>query len=224
MNLPKHVFWEVDVQADFMLPGGKLYVPHAETILPKIHMLVESCLANNTLLVSSADAHTLDDPEFERFPPHCVKGTAGAKIVPGGLAERSLVVPNQESFRWPGDALHYPQIILEKQSLDVFENPHSSELVDRLGEDCEYFVFGVVTEFCVRCAGLGLLRRRRRVFIVTDAIAAIDREEGARALEELRSHGAKMITSEAALRRIGAHVSPGIKGEGSGPLEASGES
>jgi nicotinamidase-related amidase len=24
------IFWEVDVQADFMLPGGKLYVPGAE--------------------------------------------------------------------------------------------------------------------------------------------------------------------------------------------------
>ena len=24
------IFWEVDVQADFMLPGGHLYVPGAE--------------------------------------------------------------------------------------------------------------------------------------------------------------------------------------------------
>ena len=30
------IFWEVDAQADFMLPGGKLYVPGAEKLLPNI--------------------------------------------------------------------------------------------------------------------------------------------------------------------------------------------
>jgi hypothetical protein len=29
MASEKVVFWEVDTQADFMLPGGKLYVPGA---------------------------------------------------------------------------------------------------------------------------------------------------------------------------------------------------
>jgi nicotinamidase/pyrazinamidase len=208
---PKQVFWEVDVQADFMLAGGKLYVPHAEKIIPKIRALVEACLENGVLLVSSADAHAPDDSEFERFPSHCVKGTPGATIIPEGLAARSLVVPNQESFSWPSDALAYPQIILEKQSLDVFENPHTLELVDRLGADCEYFVFGVVTEFCVRCAALGLLKARRRVFIITDAIAAIDEQEAARTLEELRAQGAQTTTSDVALAKIGTRRFPGTE-------------
>ena len=30
------VFWEVDTQKDFMLPGGNLYVPGAEQLLPNI--------------------------------------------------------------------------------------------------------------------------------------------------------------------------------------------
>jgi nicotinamidase-related amidase len=33
------VFWEVDVQADFMLPDGKLYVPGAKKLLPNIRRL-----------------------------------------------------------------------------------------------------------------------------------------------------------------------------------------
>ena len=30
------IFWEVDVQRDFMLPGGNLYVPGAEKLVPPI--------------------------------------------------------------------------------------------------------------------------------------------------------------------------------------------
>ena len=30
------IFWDVDTQYDFMQPEGKLYVPGAETIIPKV--------------------------------------------------------------------------------------------------------------------------------------------------------------------------------------------
>src|SRR5712692_4047564 len=39
---PKTVFWEVDAQADFMLPRGKLYAPGAEEIIPNLNRLVET--------------------------------------------------------------------------------------------------------------------------------------------------------------------------------------
>ncbi len=42
MISPKTVFWEVDAQADFMLPGGKFYVPGAEEIIPNLNRLVET--------------------------------------------------------------------------------------------------------------------------------------------------------------------------------------
>ena len=36
------IFWEVDVQRDFILPGGKLYVPGAEKLLPNIRRLTDA--------------------------------------------------------------------------------------------------------------------------------------------------------------------------------------
>ena len=39
MTPRKIIFWEVDVQADFMLPGGKLYVPGAEKIRDQVRAL-----------------------------------------------------------------------------------------------------------------------------------------------------------------------------------------
>jgi nicotinamidase/pyrazinamidase len=205
MALRRIIFWEVDAQADFMLPGGKLYVPGAEKIIPNIRRLVDAALERHVFLVSSGDAHAVDDPEFQTFPPHCVKGTPGANIVPEGLAEKYLTIPNDQAFRFPDDLSSYSQVVFEKQTLDVFDNPHASTLVERLGSDADYVVFGVVTEFCVRCAAKGLLERRCKVSVVTDAIETLQSEEGRRALEELEALGAELITTSEALAKIGAN-------------------
>ena len=42
MVSPDFILWEVDTQADFMLPGGKLYVPGAEKLLPNIRRLTDA--------------------------------------------------------------------------------------------------------------------------------------------------------------------------------------
>jgi nicotinamidase/pyrazinamidase len=199
----KIIFWAVDVQADFMLPGGKLYVPGAEKLIPNIRRLLSAALTSGTLVVSSGDAHAPDDPEFARFPPHCVAGTPGARILPEALGERFCTIPNDASQPLPADIHRCPQIVLEKQTLDVFDNPHAAELVDRLGPDAEFVVFGVVTEFCVRCAAKGLLERGRKVSIVTDAIETLKPEDEHRAVEELRAMGARFVTTAEAIAALG---------------------
>jgi nicotinamidase/pyrazinamidase len=193
------VFWEVDAQADFLLPGGKLYVPGAEKIIPNLKRLVAAACRSRVLLVSSGDAHAPDDPEFQLFPPHCVKGTPGAQIVPEGLAAKRLTIPNDPWFALPKNLLEYEQIVFEKQTLDVFDNPKADELVQWLGPQVEYIVFGVVTEYCVRCAVKGLLERGRKAAIVGDAIATLKPEEGTRALSELEALGARLISTPQAM-------------------------
>lgn len=207
MSSPKVVFWEVDAQADFMLPGGKLYIPGAEKIIPNIQRLVRGAMDAGIFLVSSGDAHPEGDPEFARFPPHCLRGTPGARIIPEGLARNSRMIPNDPSQPLPQDILRSPQVVIEKQTLDVFDNPHTSELVDRLGVDAEYIVFGVVTEYCVRCAAKGLLERGRKVSVVKDAIETLDATDGKKTIEELQALGARMISTDEALAKIGVTVS-----------------
>jgi nicotinamidase/pyrazinamidase len=203
----KIVFWEVDAQVDFMLPGGKLYVPGAEKIIPKIGRLVRGAADAGIFLVSSGDAHPEGDPEFQRFPPHCLAGTPGARIIPEGLVTNSRRIPNDLSQPLPPDILRSPQVVIEKQTLDVFDNPQTSELVERLGADAEYVVFGVVTEYCVRCAAKGLLERGRKVSVVKDAIETLDAADGKKAIEELQTLGARMITTDEALAEIGVSIS-----------------
>lgn len=204
MAARKIVFWEVDAQADFMLPGGKLYVPGAEKIIPNIRRLVNGAARAGIFLVSSGDAHPEGDPEFQRFPPHCLRGTAGERIIPEGMTPNARTIPNDASQPLPPDVLRVPQVVIEKQTLDVFDNPRTSELVERLGADAEYVVFGVVTEYCVRCAAKGLLERGRKVSVVEDAIETLAAAEGEKTLAELRALGARTIDTDEALAEIDA--------------------
>jgi nicotinamidase/pyrazinamidase len=203
MVSPNTIFWEVDTQADFMLPGGKLYVPGAERLLPNIRKLTDAARQGRVFLVSHGCYHTQNDPEFKTFPPHCVKGTPGSAYVPEALTEKFVTVPNDASAKLPGDLSQYQQILLEKQTLDIFESRHADELVKRLPKDAEFVVFGVVTEYCVRFAAKGLLERGRRVAVVEDAIETLKAEEGQRTTSELKTLGAKFIMTNQALRLLG---------------------
>jgi nicotinamidase/pyrazinamidase len=199
MHSPKFIFWEVDTQADFMLPGGRLYVPGAERLLPNIRRLTDAARQGRVFLVSHGCYHTKDDPEFKIFPPHCVKGTAGSAYVPEALADIVATVPNEPTAALPPNLAQSQQILLEKQTLDIFESRHAEKLLQQLGSDAEFVVFGVVTEYCVRLAAKGLLDRGRRVSVVQDAIETLKAEDGERTVSELKALGARFLTTDQAL-------------------------
>ena len=202
MQSSDYIFWEVDVQTDFMLPGAKLYVPGAEKLLPNIRRLTDAARRGEVFLVSHGCFHTANDPEFKQFPPHCLKGTPGADFVPEALADNFVRVENDANAKLPEDLSKYQQIILEKQTLDVFESRHADELVERLGNTAEFVVFGVVTEYCVSCAVKGLLKRKRRVAVVRDAIETLAPEVGEKTLAELQGLGARVVTTDEVLAQV----------------------
>ena len=202
MRSPDTILWCVDAQKDFMLPGGKLYVPGAEKLLPNIRRLVDVARDGRAFLVSHGCFHIVDDPEFKTFPPHCIKGTPGAEFVPEAVSEGSVRVSNEAGSSLPEDFLQNQQIILEKQTLDIFESRHANALLERLDRSAQFIVFGVVTEYCVRFAAKGLLERGRRVSVVADAIEALSPEAGQRTISELAALGATFVTTDEALTRL----------------------
>jgi nicotinamidase/pyrazinamidase len=208
---PKTIYWEVDAQRDFMLPGGRLYVPGAEKIIPNINRLVEAVRQGRVFLISSADAHNPNDPELREWPPHCLKGDPGADLVPEASAPNPLIIPNEAKFAIPQDTSGYRQMILQKNTLDVFDNANADALLKRFNRNgspafdphAEFVVFGVATEYCVQRAAEGLLRRGHRVAIVTDAVRSIDPDKGRQVLANLHSGGARLITTDEALALVG---------------------
>ena len=195
----KVVFFDVDTQFDFMIPGGKLYAAGAEELIPNLERLMNFAREHHVPVISSADAHVPDDPEFRQFPPHCVKGTPGqAKLALTLLPGHRTIAPEGEPLPPPEEIARHPQWILEKRTLDIFSNPSVAPLVITLAAK-RYVVFGVATDYCVKITALGLLRMGCRVSVVTDAIQAIDPAAAKAALQEMKDAGAEFVNTEMVL-------------------------
>lgn len=195
---PDVVFWDVDTQRDFMLPGGALYVPGAEQIIPNLERLTHYAREHGILVVADVDAHHRDDPEFQQWPPHCIAGTPGQAKVPETELNVSYIVPNVPA-EVPRDLSRYEQIIIEKQTLDVFTNPNIDELLQRLGKP-QIVLYGVVTEICVSYATLGLLERGYKVRLVTDAVAHLDESKAGEFLDEVKRRGGALVRTDEIVR------------------------
>lgn len=183
------IFWDVDTQVEFMLPEGKLYVPGAEEIIPTLARLTHWAAEHAVLVVASVDAHHPDDEEFSLYPPHCLAGTPGQKKIPETRLPRQFTIPNRPA-ELP-DPAQFQQIVMEKQTFDVFTNPNTEAFLSRLGKP-EIVLYGVVTEICVAAEARSLLDRGYRLTIVHDAIRAWDEKKAKAVLDEVRQRGGEI--------------------------------
>lgn len=170
------VFFDVDTQYDFLLPAGALYVPGAERLLPGLGRLTAHAAAHGIPLISTLDTHCENDPEFARygFPAHCVAGTLGHS-----KAAATLGHPGQRFVR--------------KSTFDCFASPELAPVLAEVA-GAHFFVYGVVSEICVRCAAMGLLASGARVTLVRDAVARLDEAKERAFLEEFGARGGRLAT------------------------------
>jgi len=181
-------FIDVDTRLDFLYPAGALYVPQAERILPAIARLNRFAAARGIPVISTTDAHAENDPEFASWPPHCIAGTTGQHKAESTLLDKRVVIPNRDCALALDGA---QQIIVEKQTVDVFQAPNLARVLERLGA-ARFVVYGVVTEICVLYAVRGLLKAGKQVVVVTGAIQTLNAEDSGRALGEMRALGATL--------------------------------
>jgi nicotinamidase/pyrazinamidase len=188
----KTVFFDIDSQFDFLLPAGALSVPGAERIIPAIARLNHYAAAHGIPVVSTTDAHAEDDPEFRIWPHHCVAGSLGQRKPEATLLPRRVAIPDREcEIAIEG----VQQIVIEKQTVDAFATRNLSRVIELLDAG-RYVVYGVVTEICVLHAVRGLLKTGKPVFVMTDAIQALNARDSSRALAEIEAGGGQLTTSD----------------------------
>jgi nicotinamidase/pyrazinamidase len=167
-------FFDIDTQLDFLCPGGALYTRGAETVIPAVAALNQNASRQGIPLISTVCCHAEDAAEFKIWPPHCIAGTWGQKK--------------------PAATIVAGQTIVEKNELDLFSNPRTELLLET-----ECVVYGVLTEYCVRLAVMGMLQRGRRVSLVTDAIYHLSEPEGAKTIREFLGAGGICIEKKTLL-------------------------
>ena len=195
----KAVLFDADTQVDFMKSTGKLYVPEAEDIIPRVTDLMEYARNMNLMVVSTKDTHAADDPEFAQFGPHCIPGTPGWEKLEGTVLPDHIELPIDWPADLPDDILEHQQIIVQKNTVDPFMSWILHEVVERLQKP-RCLVFGVATDYCVKHMCLGLLKRKCRVSVILNATRPIREDTGRDAIEEMKLKGVEFITTAEVIR------------------------
>jgi len=181
-----------DMQNAF-LPGGALGVPDGDKIIHYVNHAVALFKKNNLPIFFTRDWHPPDHCSFKGqggpWPPHCIQNTSGADFSSElNIPEGSTIISkgfkkNSEQYSTLGGR-------------DADGNTESI-LMKKLGIR-RIFIAGLATDYCVLNSVKDALAEGYEVYVLTDAIRAVDVNpgDGERAIEEMRQAGAKTITSE----------------------------
>lgn len=143
----------IDMQNDFVKPGGKLFVPDAPGTIPQIQGLLALAREHNLFTVFTQDTHYPGDPEFPIWGEHCLAGTWGWQIV-------DELAP------------HEGELVLQKRRYDAFYGtPLDHEL--RLRRIEQLLICGTVASICVHYTAASAALRWYNVIIPIDATSAL---------------------------------------------------
>ncbi len=186
----------VDIQNDFC-PGGALGVQEGHTIIPILNRCIRYFEEENLPIFVTRDWHPKITTHFSQFggewPEHCIAGSEGAQFHP------SLELP-KDAFVLSKGMDSETDSYSASQATDI-SGTLLPDLLKKHGVE-EIYVAGLATDYCVKYSVLDALKEGLKVFVLTDAIAGVDRrpEDSRKALEEMVSNGASEITSEALFR------------------------
>ncbi len=155
-----------DMLNDFIQPGAPLEVPGGRDIIPAVRREMENARRGGVPIIYVCDSHVPSDPELSVWPPHAMKGTPGAEVVPE-------LKPRE------GD------IVLEKTRYDAFYNTRLEEILRSLGAT-DMILTGVCTEICIHYTGVGAIQRGFRVHVPEDCVRGLSETESASSLRMVK--------------------------------------
>lgn len=181
----------IDLANDFVYPGGVIadaggpaYQALAQGIIPNLRRLVDAARAAGITVVYATDAHTPADTELRKWPPHAMKGTKLAEIVP-------QLTPQ------PGD------LVIEKQTYSPFVSSDLDAQLKARGIE-RLYITGLHTDCCARHTSGDAFQKGYDLVWITDALAAFTDEAHRAGLEYFKAWYAsdparQLITTEQAV-------------------------
>ena len=188
------VFVDVDTQRDFLDPGAPLFVAGSEAIRPNLARLTAYAKANRVPIIATACAHEPDDREAD-FPVHCVRGTPGQERVAETNEPGTMIVEPGSGVIPSFVPLH---LTIQKRAYDVFSTPEAADVFAVYAQyQPTFVVYGVATDYCVRCVVDGLIDRGYPVAVVVDAVRGVDSAQAEAELARFAERGALLTSADA---------------------------
>ena len=171
----------VDVQQDF-LPGGNLAVPDGDAVVPVLNEYIRTFTRHGLPVYATRDWHPANHCSFEPqggpWPPHCVANTAGAEFATNlALPENTTVISKAT--------------LTDKDAYSGFEDT-DLDLQLTKNHITTLYIGGLATDVCVLNTVKDALRNDYRVYLLTDAIRAVNARPGnaEKAIDEMQQAGA----------------------------------
>ncbi len=193
----------IDLANDFLYQGGVIadaggpdYQKRAQAILPAIRRLIDAAREAGVLVVYVTDAHTPQDDELRKWPPHAMKGTRWAEI-PAEIAPQ------------PGD------LVLEKRTYSPFVSTDIDAELRKRGIR-RLYITGLHTDCCARHTSGDAFQRGFDLVWISDALQAFTDEAHRDGMEYFKAwyaHDAarQVQTTDdvvAEWRRVGVEATP----------------
>ena len=175
----RRVLIVVDMQNDFIAEEGVLSSPAGRKIVPFVCQQVQMALQMGDEVVFTLDTHLEDDAEFAKFPPHCLKGSWGQRLIP----ELQEFLSDQVA-----DRVHF----VEKNRYSAF---YRTDLEGYLGLAMgstrkpvdEVELVGVCTNICCYFTAEELANRDVPTRVYTKGVASFDQEAHIFSLGQMQS-------------------------------------
>ena len=184
----------VDVQNDFADPSGSLSVRGGADIVPRLNAEIRRALEAGATVIYTQDWHPPSTPHFAKdggiWPVHCVTDTWGAAFHP------DLVVAGPSVRKGSNGEDGYSGFTM-RDPVTGTDRPTELESMLREQGVARVVIGGLATDYCVRATAMDAVDRGFAVAVLTDAVAAVDRQpgDGARALEDVAAAGARLATT-----------------------------
>lgn len=174
----------VDVQNDF-LPGGSMAVPDGGQVVALLSRCVDLFYRHGQPVYATRDWHPADHCSFQAqgglWPSHCVQETPGAEFAPGlGLAAFAMIVSKASN---PG-----------QDACSGFDGTNLAFQLMMYGVK-RLFIGGLATDSAVFHTVCDALKQGVAVYVLSDAIRAMNAAEGERAIAEMAALGAQFVAS-----------------------------
>ncbi len=198
-NGKQDVFVDVCIQREYLTRNGQLPCCNAgQVALNAKHLMAFARLAKVPVL-SCVDVNRGNriGPEFVSIVSQAAPHERKAAFT---LLPHYIVVESDNSLSVSLTLLQqYQQAIFTKIHRDPFTNPKLDRLLTEMPAR-RFIVFGIPLETSLRILVLGLLRRKRRVTLLTDACGYWNRQEADMVLRQLDVKGCKLTPANEYLR------------------------
>lgn len=182
---PGDVLLVTDIQYDF-LQGGRLAVAGGDEVIPVLNRYIDEFVAHGQPVYATRDWHPAGHCSFHEqggpWPVHCVAGTHGAEFA--------------TTLKLPPDTTVISKATLQDQ--EAYSSFQGTDLGSRLRAAGIHrlFIGGLTTDYCVLNSVKDARRLGFEVFVLADAIRAVNVRpgDGQRAEAEMTSVGARRIT------------------------------